>query len=101
MNWKEHAMCRFYVTGDYEKCNADRAELIAEGERLQDWVDDMQANLERQFAENSRLVERVKVLEALLQNCLDIHHIREAEQDPVFTEWFAGRMRAALSGDKT
>lgn len=85
IDWKEHSDCPTwdgFVVGAHEKCEADRALMIAEGERLQECYEShKEANLAslrlatELKAENALLTRRVKGFELLVEG----HKVTEAK----------------------
>lgn len=120
-DFKKHAECRLCepsqgVAEGVRKCNADRALLIAEGERLQaelvetkdllaetqricraNWDADLEIMQER-----DRLKEQIALAFVLIANAYDGNwddasdEWRQAARR--WRDWFAGRAEAALNG---
>lgn len=99
LNWKAYARCPLQAEGTGKLCNADRAILIAEGERLQAERDafgreafdlgsnayEMQATISKLETENARLHEALELV-------LSTH-------DRGHSPCFCIEARAALSGE--
>jgi hypothetical protein len=89
LNWKEHAECPTPTERGWEvnECNADRAEMIAEGERLEESSRHYREICVELQAENARL--REALVECLEWFRFDMHYGSKAHSKQAMSTMLA------------